>query len=136
MKTNILLLFCILFATTNNIYASDKVINEPVEAETALETEQTCGFSLQYTTVDVNYEVTTRGTVYSEGTVYATVLVNCKQTEDKYVTVAVYVNGKHVGSGVVTIPAGALSSESTSITIDTNYLDPKPSRATLKIISK
>lgn len=136
MKTNILLLFCILFATTNNIYASDKVINEPVEAETALETEQTCGFSLQYTTVDVYYEVTTRGTVYSEGTVYATVLVNCKQAEDKYVTVAVYVNGKHVGSGVVTIPAGALSSESTSITIDTNYLDPKPSRATLKIISK
>ncbi len=58
----------------------------------------TCKASLKYT----------KETVY-HGFVSATVLINCKQENDVYITVAAYKGSEHVGSAVVTVKAGNLS---------------------------
>lgn len=61
----------------------------------------TCKASLKYT----------KATVYGtkEKSVSATVLINCKQDNDVYITVAAYRGSEHVGSAVVTVRAGNLS---------------------------
>jgi len=77
----------------------------------------TCKFSLKYTTTEIYSKVTLPGQLPTEHCVYATVCVNCKQPSDQYVTVYVYRNGKHIGTGIVTIPQGCLESESTEIDV-------------------
>ena len=58
----------------------------------------TCKASLKYTKATVYY-----------GLVDAIVLINCKQDNDVYITVAAYKGSEHVGSDVVTVKAGNLS---------------------------
>ena len=79
----------------------------------------TCEFSLKYTTTVIYSNVLVDGDFDTprEAWVYATVCVNCKQSSEQYVTVKVYLNGKHIGSGTVTIPEGCLESESTRIDV-------------------
>ena len=62
----------------------------------------TCKASLKYT------KATVYGTPGNEF-VEATVLINCKQDNDVYITVAAYKGSEHVGSAVVTVKAGNLS---------------------------
>ena len=62
----------------------------------------TCKASLKYTKATVVCPK-----MYRE--VSATVLVNCKQENDVYITVAAYKDGEHVGSDIVTVEAGKLS---------------------------
>lgn len=121
MKRIIGLLFA-LFVVGMNSFAESKM-NEDYEA-----LSQTCTYSLKYTSVEVYTEVLVGG--YGQSFVYATVLVNCKQEQDSYVTVHVYVSGRHVGSGVVVIPAGSTSSPQTKIDVDMNGVS---GRATLKL---
>lgn len=91
-----------------------------------------CHFTLKYSTVDIFSEVLPDSEKAQESHwVYATVLVNCKQETDSYVTVSVYQNGKHIGSGTVVIPAGELSSEETRIDVDPKYSGDGP--AVLKL---
>lgn len=58
----------------------------------------TCKASLKYTKARVH-----------SGSVEAIVLINCKQDNDVYITVAAYKGSEHVGSDVVTVKAGNLS---------------------------
>lgn len=62
----------------------------------------TCKASLKYT------KATVYGTPGNEF-VSATVLINCKQENEVYITVAAYKGSEHVGSAVVTVEAGKLS---------------------------
>ena len=73
-----------------------------------------CRFFLKETTTEI-----WTGSRDDKEWVYANVGVNCKQTEDVYVTVHVYQNGVHIGSDVVTIPAGRLESGETEIEVRT-----------------
>lgn len=79
-----------------------------------------CRFYLKETTTEIWSEVLPEGSGRVEKEwVYANVGVNCKQTEDVYVTVHVYQNGVHIGSDIVTIPAGRLESGNTKIEVRT-----------------
>lgn len=62
----------------------------------------TCKASLKYT------KATVHGTSRNKF-VQATVLINCVQENDVYITVAAYKGSEHVGSDVVTVKAGSLS---------------------------
>lgn len=64
----------------------------------------TCSASLKYTKTTV-YKVNLAGDLGAD----ATVIINCKQENDVYITVAAYKNNEHVGSDVVTVEAGGLS---------------------------
>lgn len=122
--------YIILFLTINiNAFASEFKTSQITRELFNL--EQTCSFSLKYTTVDIWSEASTPNNPFPATWVYATVLVNCKQEKDSYVTVNVYHNGKHVGTGVVVIPAGSLSSEETRIDVDVRSTGRGP--ATLKL---
>ena len=78
----------------------------------------TCKASLKYTKATVD-----------RGSVEATVLINCVQENDVYITVAAYKGSEHVGSDVVTVKAGKLSGSKEIIVRGCETLD----EVTLKI---
>ena len=114
---NKIILFIITLFFVNIVsFASESIESRKVNEFS--NSEEVCRFSLKYTSVDIWSGISSPDDPFPATWVYATVLVNCKQQSDSYVTVNVYHNGKHVGSGVVVIPAGELSSKETRIDVD------------------
>ena len=94
----IFLAMLLVFVSTGLFAANEnKETKEDVKVMNMAEWN-TCKATLQYTKAFVNIN----------GDVYATVLINCKQENDVYITVAAYKDGEHVGSTVVTVKAGDL----------------------------
>ena len=72
---------------------------------------QVCQFSLSKYT----------GTISSGCTQSFTVGLSCPQEADTYATVVVFIDGKHIASDVVKIPAGETRSRSVQINVGSSY---------------
>ena len=123
MKKIMFLTIVAMFATIN-VFANNNDNHTNIQVEDLY----TCKVSLERTSVNVWEEVTPYG--YGECWVEATVLLNCPQNEDIHVTVSAYYGREHIGSGIVTVPAGSTRSASTRIYVDATGVS---GRVTLKI---
>ena len=116
MKKFMFLAIVAMFATFN-VFADNNVKCTNIQAEDLYN----CRVSLERTSVYVYTEVTPYGS--GDSWVEATVLINCPQDNDIYVTVSAYYGREHIGSGVVTIPAGKTKSEPTRIYVDNSNIN-------------
>ena len=111
----IMSVLCVMIISVFSIYAN--VANESNHSHNIeMINNKTCSWRLKYTTTPIITEVLVGGRS-GKSTVKATVLQSCIMEEDQYVTVNVYFGDKHIGSGVVVIPAGRTSSAETEIEV-------------------